>query len=824
MRSAQPYSRLVFQRPTISILPHGLPEYGAPWLCWSLQSEHPQKGGLQASLIVYLGMLAQYLAVVWFLHIGGNGDVTPQIKSRLLHWTPLFSLGGIYISVAHFRFVRIFSQTSSRILYWLEILGWIALTPIAFTNVTGRLATDYEWKYCSYFPTMNAGYAIFGLLTACYLTASLLVPAVRLFRLKRSRVTLQLTYYLIGAFPLWLSCWSHFLVSMGLNLYPAGGLFYLFHLAVLAYALFVKDLFDVTFVIRRGLPYAALSLLSGILYGLFLRATTSYFRVDSQAHLVSTVAFVTLLGFICSPLLAVLQRQVDRLFFRSQIDRASILQRFTLQMSGSICLDEIADKLSSLFRSTLAPRFIRLYLFSEKYGLRLFSEDHGQLRICEWPLTPEFTSVPTGTGIHRFGALGPLPNLREGSHAGFVEGGESIGTPILQHERLIGYLILGPRLADEYYSTDDISLIEAAVANSSLALSNARSLVEMQRLAELTIQTLNTLTASVLVINEDGTIRNLNTSAMQLFKIDGTIEHTLQTIRAGSTVLVDAIGHSLSSMVTVSNVEYPLPDEPERIVLLTTRELAYQNERRTFLAIIHDITEYKSLQGILRRKEGLAILGETIASINHELKNIIQPLRVQIQMLAEPVSGPAQLSQAVPILSERSKALERLAHSLRDLSRPLDLRILPVRLKPLVTAVVNEVNLLPGASEIAIKTDFGDADLVCLADGHWFHQVLYNLIRNASEACASKSNGEVQISTVRQAEWVEINITDNGGGIDPGIMKKLFTPFLTTKGSAGTGLGLTLCRKIIDHHGGQLSVTNEPGLGVKITIRLASAP
>jgi signal transduction histidine kinase len=95
-------------------------------------------------------------------------------------------------------------------------------------------------------------------------------------------------------------------------------------------------------------------------------------------------------------------------------------------------------------------------------------------------------------------------------------------------------------------------------------------------------------------------------------------------------------------------------------------------------------------------------------------------------------------------------------------------------------------------------------------DGQLMERVLYNLVLNAAQA--SPPNGSITVKTRESDGTVEITVIDRGSGIDPKHMENIFNPFYTTK-SAGVGLGLAIVSKIVDEHGGKITVESKPGEG-----------
>jgi signal transduction histidine kinase len=114
-----------------------------------------------------------------------------------------------------------------------------------------------------------------------------------------------------------------------------------------------------------------------------------------------------------------------------------------------------------------------------------------------------------------------------------------------------------------------------------------------------------------------------------------------------------------------------------------------------------------------------------------------------------------------------------------------------------------------------------DENQMLMIDRSQMEQVLINLLKNAGEACMGQENPEVVVETSYQAEKhiFRLSVTDNGCGILPNVVDKIFIPFFTTK-PTGSGIGLSLCKQILTLHGGSIRVSSEEGKGSCFTLKL----
>jgi len=209
-----------------------------------------------------------------------------------------------------------------------------------------------------------------------------------------------------------------------------------------------------------------------------------------------------------------------------------------------------------------------------------------------------------------------------------------------------------------------------------------------------------------------------------------------------------------------------------------------------------------------------------IRVMGHEIMNSITPIISLSETLGSRTvdeKSYAYMQQGVQIIHKRSKGLLEFVENYRRLTRiPLpkkekvELGTLLRDLKNLFPD--NFIHILPPSTEIYLQ-----------ADRVQIEQVLINLVRNAREACNAVEWDEcigprIEVSVSHHPEWrVAISVADNGEGILPEVLDKIFVPFFTTK-EGGSGIGLSLCRQIMHLHGGSITATSTPGTGTCFTL------
>jgi PAS domain S-box-containing protein len=228
------------------------------------------------------------------------------------------------------------------------------------------------------------------------------------------------------------------------------------------------------------------------------------------------------------------------------------------------------------------------------------------------------------------------------------------------------------------------------------------------------------------------------------------------------------------------------------------------------------------------RKEVERMKNEFVSTVSHELRTPLTSLRGFSEILLRKSCSPEKQRQYLTIIQSESKRLTNLINDFLDLQRIESGRqnydFAPLDLVPLL---YETVALFTGANELhSFRVEVADFLPEVKADGDRIRQVLSNLVSNAIKY--SPEGGEVVISAVQQEALVRVSITDQGIGIAPEAMTRLFTKFYrvdnaNTRKIGGTGLGLALVKEIIEAHDGQVWVESELGQGSTFFVTLPQA-
>ncbi len=216
-------------------------------------------------------------------------------------------------------------------------------------------------------------------------------------------------------------------------------------------------------------------------------------------------------------------------------------------------------------------------------------------------------------------------------------------------------------------------------------------------------------------------------------------------------------------------------------------------------------------EAAVRRSDRLAALGQLSAGLAHELRNPLGTIKTSAEMLLKNVPADNVVAREMAgFISSEVDRTNSLVTRFLDFARPLAVRLDKTDLTQVIDQAVSDVEKHQPPLDVTIYKNYSPEIPPFFLDGELMERVMYNLLLNAAQA--SPPNGSITVKTRQIEGMVEIAVIDRGSGIPPKLIENIFNPFYTTK-SAGVGLGLAIVSKIVDEHGGSISVESEPGEG-----------
>lgn len=231
---------------------------------------------------------------------------------------------------------------------------------------------------------------------------------------------------------------------------------------------------------------------------------------------------------------------------------------------------------------------------------------------------------------------------------------------------------------------------------------------------------------------------------------------------------------------------------------------------------------FNRLQRRALRAERLAELGALTGGLAHEIKNPLSTVQLNLQLLREdlPAADPTY-PRLVNRLDTVRKETSRLREILDDFLRyagQVELDRKPVDLNTLVEELVDFFSPQAQLQRVQLRLQRPGEPVTVMIDERLIKQAVLNLMINALQAMPA-SGGEIILSVKLEGRWVVLDVIDTGQGIPAESQSKIFDAYYSTK-KGGTGLGLAITRRLVEEHGGQITVSSEAGTGTDFTIRL----
>jgi len=238
--------------------------------------------------------------------------------------------------------------------------------------------------------------------------------------------------------------------------------------------------------------------------------------------------------------------------------------------------------------------------------------------------------------------------------------------------------------------------------------------------------------------------------------------------------------------------------------------------------------EDTSYYSALVQAERLAAVGQTIATLSHHVKNILQGIRGGSYLIDEGLKNADTelIRKGWNIVDKNQDRISNLVMDMLTFSKERQPERVPAQLNQVVVEVIELMQARAAEAGVTLEW-LPDANMPVLQfDPDALHRAILNVVTNAVDACEKTLGGRIQLATEYLADktLARVTVDDNGEGIAPEHLQKVFSLFESRKGSRGTGLGLPVSQKILREHGGDIRVQSTPDVGSKFFLEFPATP
>jgi PAS domain S-box-containing protein len=348
---------------------------------------------------------------------------------------------------------------------------------------------------------------------------------------------------------------------------------------------------------------------------------------------------------------------------------------------------------------------------------------------------------------------------------------------------------------------------------------------ELHRSERLTESIITHLASGLMVADPGGAITVINPQGAMTLRCDAAelIGHKLTDLFPNAGELLEVRGES-----SHRELELTLRDHSAIPLGFSNSYLTdVRGNREGVIVVFRDLSEIKQLQAELHRKDRLAAIGEVVAGVAHEIRNPLFGITSVAQILTREVNLTSAHRDLVEAMLSETQRLNALIGDLLVFGRPAALERRPTDLHQLLDGCFHLYAGEIRERSIAPRKAYHPHLPTLLVDQDKLIQVILNLLKNALEA--TPPGGTVTVETRLhksgggEVDDVEVSISDTGCGVLPEDRDRIFDLFFTTK-PRGSGLGLPICRRIIEDHGGKLALESRQEQGTTFTITLPLKP
>jgi PAS domain S-box-containing protein len=351
-----------------------------------------------------------------------------------------------------------------------------------------------------------------------------------------------------------------------------------------------------------------------------------------------------------------------------------------------------------------------------------------------------------------------------------------------------------------------------------------------------------TIPDALLVVDSQGAVCVANSAAAQMFGSDARslVGRQVDTVTQDSK-LRDLFAAPLRTAPPSDEIEVVREDGARRNLNVTGSVLEINGAPLARIWLLRDVTELRAavaenarLEDWVRQQQKLETLGVMAGGVAHDFNNLLMSILGNVER-AQSNPGGAPVAEELRIIATAAQRAAELTRQLLTYAgRDRSLRV-PTELNSLVREIT-ELMLTAVSRKTRLQLEPAQESLWVMADASQIRQVVLNLVTNASESLGDQSGWvTIRTGTVREPEflplerrcssddWIRLEVSDNGSGMDAATRERMFEPFFTTK-FTGRGLGLAMVSGIVRAHDGWIDVHTAPGEGTRVTVILPAIP
>lgn len=610
------------------------------------------------------------------------------------------------------------------------------------------------------------------------------------------------------------------------------------------YSVIRYRLMDVELVVRRVFVYALTTLAIAIsigtvvyLGGIYALGSDSGNPGEMTLRAAIAIAAMAIIVVIAAPVKNFLQERTDRLFYGERYDMRNGLLDFGRTLSATTALEPLLDALVSRLQQVMNVERVAIFIEDEQTasGYRVARAAGLSTQMIVPQDFREMIRVRSAeTGVVRTDDLDLVPET-----TGFVRRSLHYYVPCVVRGRMVAVIGLGRSADGALLSSEDVEILRTvsgyvavAIENSLLYQEQEHRAAELKLLKEFNESIVDSVNVGLISVDLEGRVTHSNLAVKEILGI-GSLEALGEQVEDlfaedFADTLRQVLGNEGWHLHQLRNI-YKLHTATRngRSLVLNIALAPLQGdspERTGALVVLEDVTSRIRLEEQLQQREKLSSIGLLAAGVAHEVNTPLTGVSSYTQMLMGMLPENDPKHALLQKIGRQADRATNIVNNLLNFSRTgsaTEFTELDVNRVLDDTIQLIEPQLRRNQIEIARSYEI-DAPLI-VGNAGKLQQVFTNLLLNARDAIPDGGCITLKTATNRD-DSLMVEVSDNGIGIAPENVAKIYDPFYTTKGvGRGTGLGLAVSYGIVQEHSGHISVESAPGRGTTFRIALPTA-
>jgi PAS domain S-box-containing protein len=326
----------------------------------------------------------------------------------------------------------------------------------------------------------------------------------------------------------------------------------------------------------------------------------------------------------------------------------------------------------------------------------------------------------------------------------------------------------------------------------------------------------------VIFLNPERHILFFNRAAEAVvgLSLEQTVGRPIHEVLDPTHPLLPFVDQVLGGAAGIRNATVALPHNGrEKEFLVSAFHMEDAHRVMGVAVLLKDLESIKTVQSLVSYSAKLAALGRLTSGVAHEVKNPLNAMMIHVELLKERLEDASpDVKQSLEVIGGEIRRLDRVVQGFLKFMRPQELTLKPVDLNAMLQSVGALLEAESQSHGVRFVLDLDAALPAVSADEELLRQAFINIVQNACQAMPE--GGAVRIRTRPEGlDWVRVSVTDQGVGIAPEDLDKIFKLYYTSK-PGGSGIGLSVVYRILQLHDGTVEAKSQPGRGTAMIVRL----